>query len=225
MSWVSSIGVTFLTWGSTPARTEFSQHWKNLIKTKMKNDPTNAVSKSKLLLLRAKHDHIQGSIDAPIALVEYGDYECPYCGQAYPIVREIQKRLGARLRFVFRNFPLREMHPHAQHAAEAAEGAGSLGRFWEMHDALFEHQRALDDKHLIEYARSIGIADARFQQELFAHAHAARVREDFMSGGRSGVNGTPTFFVNGFRHDDSWDLETLVKALEMGGEGRLSARK
>ena len=117
------------------------------------------------------------------------------------------------------------MHPHAQHAAEAAEGAGSLGRFWEMHDALFEHQRALDDKHLIEYARSIGIADARFQQELFAHAHAARVREDFMSGVRSGVNGTPTFFVNGFRHDDSWDLETLVKALEMGGEGRLSARK
>src|SRR5207249_9366357 len=148
MSWVSSIGVTFLQWGSTPARTEFSQHWKNLIRTQMKYDPTNAVSKSKLLLPRAKHDHIQGSVDAPIALVEYGDYECPYCGQAYPIVKAIQEQLGDRLCFAFRNFPLANSHPHAEHAAEAAEAAGAQGKFWEMHDVLYENQVALDDENL-----------------------------------------------------------------------------
>jgi len=159
-------------------------------------------------------DHAQGSADAPVTLVEYGDYECPHCGRAYPIVKEVQRRLGSRLRVVFRNFPLSESHPHAQHAAEAAEGAAAHGQFWEMHDALFEHQRALGDDHLVAYAAKLGLDPKTFEQELHAHAHTPRVREDFKSGVRSGVNGTPTFFINGERFDDSWDLDTLTDALK-----------
>jgi protein-disulfide isomerase len=158
-------------------------------------------------------DHTQGPPDAAVTLVEYGDYECPHCGRAYPIVKEIQKRLGSRLRFVFRNFPLKEIHPHAEHAAEAAEAAAVQGKFWEMHDTIFEHQRGLDDRHLLEYAAGLALDDGRVQRELASHMHAARVREDFLSGIRSGVNGTPTFFINGIRHDDSWDVDTLEQAL------------
>ena len=159
-------------------------------------------------------DHAQGPADAPVTLVEYGDYECSHCGQAYPIVKEVQRRLGATLRFVFRNFPLSRTHPHAELAAEAAEGAAAHGKFWEMHDALYEHQHALDDRHLIAYAEAVGIGRATFEEELLSHAHKARVREDFMSGVRSGVNGTPTFFINGVRFDDSWDSDTLTAALK-----------
>jgi len=170
--------------------------------------------RARLTLPVTERDYAQGSADAPATLVEYGDYECPHCGRAYPIVKDVQRRLGSRLRFVFRNFPLAEIHPHAQHAAEAAEAAAAQERFWEMHDTIFEHQRALDDRHLLGLAKSLGLDESRFEQELKAHVHAARVREDFLSGVRSGVNGTPTFFINGVRHDDSWDLETLVAALE-----------
>jgi len=159
-------------------------------------------------------DHIQGAEDAEVTLVEYGDYECPHCGRAYPIIQEVRKRMGRRLRFVYRNFPLRESHPHAQHAAEAAEAAGGQGKFWEMHDRLFERQFALDDEYLVEYARDLGLDIARFREELAAGVYEQRVREDFRSGVLSGVNGTPTFFVNGVRHDDAWDLEPLVAALE-----------
>jgi protein-disulfide isomerase len=166
-----------------------------------------------LTLPVSERDHAQGLADAPITLVEYGDYECPYCGQAYPIVKEVQRRLGSRLRFVFRNFPLSESHPHAEHAAEAAEGAGARGQFWGMHDMLFEHQRALHDRHLVEYASALGLEGAVFEDELRAHTYRARVREDFLSGVRSGVNGTPTFFINGVRFDGSWDPDTLSDAL------------
>jgi protein-disulfide isomerase len=159
-------------------------------------------------------DHSQGPLDAPVTLVEYGDYECPHCGRAYPIVRDVQRQLGARLRFVFRNFPLREVHPHAQHAAEAAEAAAAQGRFWEMHDLIFEHQRALLDRHLHEYAGTLALDQARFDEELASHVHAARIKRDFSGGIRSGVNGTPTFFVNGVRHDGDWDAASLVAALE-----------
>jgi protein-disulfide isomerase len=114
---------------------------------------------------------------------------------------------------VFRNFPLNESHPHAQHAAEAAEGAAAQGRFWEMHDSLFEHQRALDDQHLVGYARPWGWTRWHSSTDLRAHTHKAAVREDFVSGVRSGVNGTPTFFINGVRFDDSWDPDTLTEAL------------
>jgi len=158
-------------------------------------------------------DHAQGSAQAALTLVEYGDYECPHCGRAYPIVKEVQRRLGPKLRFVFRNFPLAEAHPHAQHAAEAAEAAGGQDRFWEMHDSLFEHQHSLDDRHLVQYAEALGLDLQQFQQDLTSHTYAGRVRDDFRSGVKSGVNGTPTFFINGVRHDDSWDIETLTEAL------------
>jgi protein-disulfide isomerase len=170
-----------------------------------------------LVLPVGERDHVQGRADAPVTLVEYGDFECPYCRQAYPIVKEVQSRVGARLRFVFRNFPLTELHPHAQHAAEAAEGAGAQGAFWQMHDRIFERQFALEDDNLIEYARDLGLDADRLAGELAAHTHKARVRDDFMSGVRSGVNGTPTFFINGVRHDQSWAVDTLAAAIEEAG--------
>jgi len=159
-------------------------------------------------------DHVQGSAGAPVTLVEYGDYECPYCGAAYPIVKQLQAGLGERLRFVFRNFPISTSHPHAEQAAEAAEAAAAQGRFWEMHDHLYEHQRRLADDDLRGYAAELGLDVERFEDELARHVHAARVSEDFMSGVRSGVNGTPTFYINGSRYDDSYDAETLLAALE-----------
>jgi protein-disulfide isomerase len=168
---------------------------------------------ARLTLPVGERDHAQGHADAPVTLVEYGDYECPHCGRAYPIVKDVQRRLGDTLRFVFRNFPLGESHPHAQHAAEAAEGATAGGKFWEMHDMLYEHQQALGDHQLVGYAKALGLDAAAFEAELRAHAHKARVREDFVSGVRSGVNGTPTFFINGIRFDDSWDPDTLSNAL------------
>jgi protein-disulfide isomerase len=159
-------------------------------------------------------DHIQGPADASVTLLEYGDYECPYCGAAYPIVKEVQDRMGDQLRFAFRNFPITTSHPHAEQAAEAAEAAGSQGRFWEMHDTLYENQRRLGDDDLRSYAARIGLDLKSFERDVAEHVHAPRVREDFMSGVRSGVNGTPTFYINGVRHDDSYELETLLTALE-----------
>jgi protein-disulfide isomerase len=159
-------------------------------------------------------DHIQGSADAPVTLLEYGDYECPYCGAAYPIVKEVQARIGERLRFVFRNFPITTSHPHAERAAEAAEAAAAQGSFWRMHDVLYENQKRLSDEDLRTYAQQVGLDLDVFDRELAEHVHAARVQEDFMSGVRSGVNGTPTFYVNGARYDDSYDLDTLLGALE-----------
>ena len=161
-----------------------------------------------------QRDHVQGSADAPATLVEYGDYECPYCGASYPIAKEVQAAMGDRLRFVFRNFPISTSHPHAEQAAEAAEAAAAQGRFWEMHDLLYEHQSRLEDQDLRGYAEGLGLDVERFDRELADHVHAARVRDDFMSGVRSGVNGTPTFYVNGVRHDDSYDRDTLLAALQ-----------
>ena len=169
---------------------------------------------SKLILpVSTKRDHIQGKSSAPLTLVEYGDYECPYCGQAYLIVKEIQQRLKDQLRFVFRNFPLTQVHPHAQQTAEAAEAAGVQKKFWDMHDLLYENQQALDYYHLVEYASILDLNIERFNNDLFSHVYAGRVHEDFISGVRSGVNGTPTFFVNGVRYNDSWDYETLSDRL------------
>jgi len=158
-------------------------------------------------------DHIQGQDAAPVTLVEYGDYECPYCGQAYPIIKQVQNKLGNKLRFVFRNFPITQIHPHAQHAAEAAEAAAAQNKFWQMHDNIYEHQEALDDKHLEKYAVILGLDLAKFKKDMHNHAYAAHVREDFLSGVRSGVNGTPTFYINGTRYNESWDLETLLETL------------
>ena len=160
------------------------------------------------------NDHVQGPSKAPVTLVEYGDYECPYCGEAYPIVKALQKRLGDQVRFVFRNFPLAEAHPHAEHAAEAAEAAGAQGKFWEMHDVLYENQDALEDEDLVKYAKALHLDVPRFVKEMEAHAYVERVRADFSSGVRSGVNGTPSFFINGARHDGPFDLRSLLAAIE-----------
>jgi protein-disulfide isomerase len=175
-----------------------------------------AIGQSRLARLQppvSERDHVQGPANAPATLVEYGDFECPFCGQAHPIVKAVQARLGHRMRFVFRHFPLTEIHPRALPAAEAAEAAGAQGRFWEMHDLLFENQPALDDPDLLRHARTLGLDLPRFVSEVAEHVHEPRVREDFMSGVRSGVNGTPTFFVNGIRHDGPWDVDTLSDAL------------
>jgi protein-disulfide isomerase len=169
------------------------------------------------LPVRDERDHIRGPAEAPVTLLEYGDYECPYCGAAYPIVQQVQAQMGDRLRFVFRNFPISTSHPHAEQAAEAAEAAAAQGRFWEMHDHLYEHQRHLEAGDLRTYAEELGLDVERFDRELAENVHAARVREDFMSGVRSGVNGTPTFYVDGNRHDGSYDLDSLVAALERAG--------
>ena len=172
---------------------------------------------TRLTLPVGKRDHMQGDANAPVTLVEYGDYECPHCGHAYPIIKRVQKRLGNRLCFVFRNFPLNEIHPNAEHAAEAAESVGANGgeeAFWEMHDLIFENQKSLGGPMLGRLATEAGVDADAVLTDLSSQRFRDRVREDFMSGVRSGVNGTPTFFINGIRYDGSWDEEDLVAALE-----------
>jgi len=155
-------------------------------------------------------DHSLGPDSASVTLIEYGDYECPYCRQAYVVVAEAQQRLGDNLRYVFRNFPLTEVHPHADRAAQAAEAADAQGRFWEMHTVLFENQDALEDKDLIAYARELDLDIARFRDDLTNRKYELRVKQDLLSGIDSGVNGTPTFFINGFRYDGPPDVLTEV---------------
>jgi protein-disulfide isomerase len=159
-------------------------------------------------------DHIQGPENAAATLVEYGDYECPYCGRAYPIVKRVQKHFGKGLRFVFRNFPLSNMHPQAESAAETAEFAGAHGKFWEMHDGLFENQERLGGPLYLELAQTMSLSAEQLQQALEEGKYQKRVRADFSTGVRSGVNGTPTFFINGKRHDGPFDFESLVLAIE-----------
>jgi protein-disulfide isomerase len=168
-------------------------------------------------------DHIQGPEDAAATLVEYGDYECPHCGRAYPIVNRVQKHFGKGLRFVFRNFPLSEMHPQAESAAETAEFAGAHGKFWEMHDSLFENQERLGGSLYLELAKKLGLAVTELRKALEEGKYKDDVRADFSSGVRSGVNGTPTFFINGERHDGPFDYESLVRAIEEAAGGPRSA--
>jgi protein-disulfide isomerase len=149
-------------------------------------------------------DHVQGPADARITLVEYGDYECPFCGEAHPIMKALQQALGDDLRFAFRHFPLAQAHPHATRAAQAAEAAGLQDSFWEMHDLLFENQDKLDEPYLRLYAQRLGLDLERFDRDIDSEGVMVKVRTDFLSGARSGVNGTPTFFVNGERYDGSW---------------------
>ena len=163
-------------------------------------------------------DHAQGPDDAPLTLVEYGDYECAYCGQAYAIVKQIQDTLSEELRFVFRNFPLTQVHPHAMNAARAAEAAGLQRRFWEMHDALYENQENLDDRNLIANAVTLGLDLGRFTQDFAGQKIEDRIVSDIEGGARSGVNGTPTFFVNGFRFEGNWIEGELLEALYAASE-------
>lgn len=154
--------------------------------------------------------HVTGPGTAGITLVSYCDFECPYCGRAYPIIKRLQARLGDRLRFVFRHFPLIHKHPLAQQAAEASEAAEAQGQFWPMHDLLFEYQEALEEDDLYAYAESLDLDVARFERELVGRVHEQRVDRDVMSGRRSGVRGTPTFFINGLRHADEETLERVL---------------
>jgi protein-disulfide isomerase len=159
-------------------------------------------------------DHIQGDERAPIMLVEYGDYECPHCGHAHPIVQRVQKHFGKRLGFVYRNFPLNEIHPNAEPAAESAEFAGAHQRFWPMHDGIFENQRSLGPEMLVELAEGLKLSGAELEQALESEEYTPRVKSDFLGGVRSGVNGTPTFFINGQRHNGAFEFEDLVEAIE-----------
>ncbi len=162
-------------------------------------------------------DHVLGPADAPVTLLEYGDFECPFCGRAYPELKRVLADLGSKVRFIFRHFLLSEQHPHAEHAAEVAEAAAAQGKFWEMHDLLYQRQSALTDGDLIRYARELALDALRVQRELAAHVHRPRVREDFESGVRSGVSGTPMFFINGRRHEEPGDAGTLLAALRHAG--------
>jgi protein-disulfide isomerase len=169
---------------------------------------------SRLVMPVTERDHISGPIDAPVTLVEYGDYECPYCGAAYSIVKRVQKKMGDQLCFVFRNFPLTESHPYALHAAQAAEAAGLQSKFWEMHDLLFENQETLDDESLLTFAAALKLDLNKWRRDFSSDEVATRIEQDFSSGVRSGVNGTPTFFINGVRHDASFEYPVLLAALQ-----------
>jgi protein-disulfide isomerase len=159
-------------------------------------------------------DHVEGNANATIELVEYGDYQCPHCGRAYPVVKNIQKKMGDKLKFVFRNFPLSEMHPDALHAAVASEAAGAQNKFWQMHDMLFENQNDLSDEALINYASEIKLDIEKFKTDFETPAFTEKVESDFESGMRSGVNGTPSFFINGKKYNGDWEENYLLEYLE-----------
>ena len=158
-------------------------------------------------------DHIQGELDAPVVLVEYGDYQCPYCGDAFPIVKALQRRFGEQLCLVFRNFPLAQSHPEAEGAAETAEFAGAHARFWAMHDALYENQTELGLPLYRELAGALNLSPNSLVEALESGKFRSKVRDDFMGGLKSGVNGTPSFFLNGRRHDGGFGLAELEKAI------------
>lgn len=161
-----------------------------------------------------EHDHIQGAVDADCCLVEYGDYECPSCGAVQPMIRDLRLRFGDRLAIVFRNFPLSEMHFKAEPAAEVAEFAAEHGKFWEMHDLLFDHQEELGDQMFHVLADRLGLVDSELQTAVYRKSYSKRIQADFKGGIRSGVNGTPTFFINGERFDGASDYDSFVVAIE-----------
>ncbi len=159
-------------------------------------------------------DHIQGDNNASITLVEYGDYECPFCGMVYPIVKTIQNHFDKQLRFVFRNFPLTEAHPHAEMAAETAEFANDYKLFWEMHDLIYENQAQLSKSMLLGIGESLELPRNKLEFAIDKKLYAPKIRKDFMGGVRSGVNGTPTFFINEIRYNGPMDFESMVSAIQ-----------
>lgn len=177
---------------------------------------------SKLDLPPTERDHLRGLLAAPVTLVEYGDFECPYSGQAHTVVKELEEEMEAQLCVAYRHFPLTTIHPHAEPAALAAEAAGAQGRFWEMHDLLFRNQDALDDDDLRRYADALELDLARFDEDLQRRRSLPRIQEDFLSGVRSRVNGTPTFFINGRRYDGGWEYRELYPAVRQAAVLRSS---
>lgn len=168
----------------------------------------------RLVLPVSARDHVLGPADAPVTLVEYGDFECPNCRAAHEVLCRVLGRVGDRVRMVWRHFPMENTHPHARAAALASEAAAAQGRFWPMHDRLLDGQGALEPEDLAEHAAAAGLDVDRFARDLRAGTGAERIREDFSTGVRSGVNGTPTFFVNGLRHDGGYEYGPLLAAIE-----------
>lgn len=169
---------------------------------------------SQLKVPITSQDHVIGPSDAPVTLIEYGDYECPHCAQAHPIVATLLKQLGDQLRFAFRHFPLTQVHPNAETAAESAEFCGAHGLFWEMHDSLYANQADLSVPLLFALVRELGLSETRLRASLADETYRSKVRSDFLSGVRSGVNGTPCFFINGRRHNGSYVFDELYSAIE-----------
>lgn len=178
---------------------------------------------TRLAIPVGSQDHIQGQARAAVTLVEYGDYECPYCGEAYPVLKAVQRAMGDQLRFVFRNFPLAELHPHAVRAAEFAEAAAGQGKFWQAHDLLYENQTALRDADLYAYGLRLGL-DSELVSEGFGGRFDPKIKEDFTGGIRSGVNGTPSLFINGFRYDGERDVDSLIFALRQAAREAIRPR-
>jgi protein-disulfide isomerase len=166
----------------------------------------------------ATSDHVQGNTNAELVIVEYGDYQCPHCGAAHPVIKKMMHEFGKQIKFVFRNFPLSEIHPYARAAALAAEAAALQNKFWEMHDAIFEQQRSLDEAFLEKLAEKLGLDIKKFNEDVQSESLASRVDNDFESGMRSGVNGTPTFFVDGKKFDGG--AEDLLSILEENTESK-----
>jgi protein-disulfide isomerase len=172
-----------------------------------------------LTLPISERDHVRGPIDAPVTMVQFGDYECVDCRLAHWVIQELRERFGREFRFVYRHFPLTSVHPRAQHAAEAAEAAGSQGQFWKMHDMLFENQGSLDDDDLAQYAAILQLDARRVSRELLKGTHAIRVREDYIDGLRSHVERTPAFFIDGVRHCGGYDYQSLFEAIDRARPG------
>ena len=169
---------------------------------------------SQLKMPITSQDHVLGPPDAPVTFVEYGDYECPHCAQAHPIVATLLRQFDGQIRFAFRHFPLSQVHPNADSAAQSAEFCGVHGLFWEMHDALYANQADLSVPLLFALVRELGLSEARLRESLADGTYESKVRSDFVSGVRSGVNGTPCFFINGQRHNGSYAFDELYSAIE-----------
>jgi protein-disulfide isomerase len=163
---------------------------------------------NRLLIPISDHDHIQGSMELSVVLVEYGDYQCPFCREVHKMIQEIQQQIP--LCFVFRHFPQIQIHPHAQKAAEAAEAASAQNKFWQMHNALFEHQSILNDGYLLEYANAIQLDIDRFLRDMTTHTYAERVIQNVQEGMQNGISSTPTLFINGERYRNTWDTQRLL---------------
>lgn len=174
---------------------------------------------TELLLPVEERDHARGPSSAPITVVEYGDYQCPRCGEVYLEIEKLRQVLGERLRFVFRQYPYAKLHPQAEPAAEAAEAAGAQGRFWEMHDMLFRHQDELRKRHLLKYAETLGLDLGQFCWELKHRVHRERVRQDFRNGVMNLVYTTPALFINGVRYFGGLNFEALLDAVSQVEDG------
>jgi protein-disulfide isomerase len=173
---------------------------------------------ARLALPVSERDHRQGPETATVTLVQYGDYECPYTRQSTWVVQAIQQQLGDQLRFVFRNFPLTEIHPHALHAALAVEAAASQGKFWQMHDYTFHYQHTLEDSDLEQFALAVGLEKQQYARDMAHQRFLPHIEEDVESGERSGVQGTPTFFINGVVYRGSWEHDALLAALQAASQ-------